>query len=116
MNDLKISKELLSEVLKIPLEAISKIYFDKTNLLVKKSNNRIEEHNIYEFIFKCKDWAKKLEYIIFSSPTQKIEYTAVVQSFDINKIYFGQNQFYALTEVEAIIKASEWIIKERKFI
>ena len=57
MKDFKISKELLSEVLKIPLGAIIEIYFDKTNVLIKKLNNRIEEHNIYEFAFKCKEWA-----------------------------------------------------------
>ena len=58
MKDLKISKELLSETLNIPKENIVDIYIDGKYLLIKKDNNRIEEHNIYEFTFKCKEWAK----------------------------------------------------------
>ena len=112
MKDLKISKELINEALNIPKENIVDIYIDGKYLLIKKDNNRIEEHNIYEFAFKCKEWAKNKEYIVHSSPTQKIEYTAIVQSFDFNKFYYGENQFYALTEVDAIIKACEWILKE----
>ena len=70
--------------------------------------------NIYELAFKCKEWAKNKEYIVHSSPTQKIEHTAIVQSFDFNKFYYGENQFYALTEIEAIIKACEWILENSK--
>ena len=57
MEDLQISKKLISEVLKIPLDVINEVYFDKTNLLIRKSNNRIEEHNIYELDFVCREWA-----------------------------------------------------------
>lgn len=121
MKDLKISKELLSEVLGIHTILMNPIIEPGNNIgyLVYDSQNTLEEvrrnHkqiNIYEFTFMCKEWAKNKEYIIHSSPTQKREHTAVVQSFDFNKFYYGENQFYALTEVEAIIKACEWILSE----
>lgn len=100
MKDLKISKELFEAVYNCDITT------DKDMLGVYKSIN------LYEFAFKCKEWAKNKEYIVHSSPTQKIEHTAIVQSFDFNKFYYGENQFYALTEVEAIIKACEHILNE----
>lgn len=123
-----ISKELLSEVLKSQVEIIdigeckcmirNSIYFDNEQMGIAYrylyGNKETRFMSIYEFAFKCKEWAKNKEYIIHSSPTQKIEHTAIVQSFDFNKFYYGENQFYALTEVEAIIKACEWILKEIK--
>lgn len=107
MKDLQISKELLSEVLE--LKRIDEIYIEDNILYFCELNNGI---NTYELAHKCKEWAKSKEFIIHSSPTQKIEHTAIVQSFDFNKFYYGENQFYALTEVEAIVKACEWILKE----
>lgn len=121
MKDLKISKELLSEVLK--LEVVKHSLFNKSNksfnITYMQSEDSLKSSwmpiNIYEFAFKCKEWAKNKEYIIHSSPTQKREHTAIVQSFDFNNSYYGENQFYALTEVEAIIKACEYVlIKEIK--
>ena len=112
MKDLKISKELIEEVMK------DKGTFETININKNELStfgvfgHHIFSINIYEFTFKCKEWAKNNEYIVHSSPTQKREHTAIVQSFDINKFYYGKNQFYALTEVEAIIKACEWILSE----
>ena len=114
MKDLKISKELISEVLNIPKESITDIYTDGNYLLIRKTNGRIEEYNIYGFAFKCKEWALKKEFIISSSPTQKKEFTSLAQNFDMYQLYYGKNQFYALTEVGAIIKACNWILEQNK--
>ena len=107
MKDLKISKELFNEVTNSDCHEV----FIKDEFIIAHSNLGMKMVNLYEFAFiKCKEWAKNKEYIIHSSPTQKVEYTAIVQSFDINKFYYGQNQFYALSEVEAIIKACTYIL------
>lgn len=106
-----ISKELLSEVLNLNITYIERC----NNSIIYKISvyDREEEANIYELAHKCKKWAKSKEFIIHSSPTQKIEYTAIVQSFDFNKFYYGQNQFYALSEYEAIFEACQWILDQR---
>ena len=119
MKDLEkiITKELLRRVLPKETQNLSEdfsFYIDEDNIVFSDDGEMQFEYCIYKFAFKCKEWAKSKEYIIHSSPTQKVEYTAIVQSFDINKFYYGQNQFYALSEVEAIIKACKWILKEQK--
>lgn len=106
-----ISKELLTLILPYPQNQF--VDFVKENDTYLKYGARVQDQiNIYELAFRCKDWAKDKEYKIHSSPTQKIEWTAIAQNFDLNKFYYGQNQFYALTEPEAIFKACEWILKE----
>lgn len=115
MKDLKISKELFKEVLGEEVIETGSFNYPILEINVQRYSYREwQKINICEFAFKCKEWAKNKEYIVHSSPTQKIEHTAIVQSFDFNKFYYGQNQFYALTEVEAIIQACEWILKHKE--
>ena len=66
-----LGKELVSEVLNIPKEAIMDIYTDGNYLLIRKINGRIEDHNIYEFAFKCKEWARDKYDITISSSLYK---------------------------------------------
>ena len=106
MKDLKISKKLISEVLKIPLDVINEVYFDKTNLLVRKSNNIIEEHNIYEFAFRCKRWARYKYDITISSSL----YKNYAKSWNIDK----DKSYTAKTEVEVIIQACSGILEDNK--
>lgn len=114
MKDLKISKKLISEVLKIPLDVINEVYFDKTNLLVRKLNNRIEEHNIYEFAFKCKEWAENKDYIIFSKNKECLIYS-IDEVYDVIEcLNQYEDYFEADTECEAILKACEWILDNEK--
>ena len=113
MKDLKISKELMSEVLNYEVDTVLGINKNEIDYTCCRDENEgyIDiSINLYEFAFKCKDWALKKEVMIHSSPTQKKESTAIVQSFDMSKFYYGQNQFYALTEPEAIIKACRWVL------
>lgn len=117
MKDLEkiITKELLRRVLPKRTENLSDSFSFTINedyIEFSDDGEMQFEYCIYKFAFKCKEWAKGKEVIIHSSPTQKIEHTAIVQSFDFNKFYYGENQFYALTEVESIIEACEWILNQ----
>ncbi len=109
--DLKISKELLSEVFKLN---ICEAYIENNNLYFDMGLPLIQRINLYEFAFKCKEWALKKEFIVHSSPTQKKEFTSIAQNFNMNQLYYGKNQFYALTEIESILKACEWILENSK--
>ena len=39
---------------------------------------------------------------------------SITQHFYLNKFYYCQNQFYALSEYEAIFKACEWILENKE--
>ena len=111
-----ISKELLSEVLGHDDICNERIIQNKL-LYMCKNDGMIDyeyEYNIYELAHKCKEWAKSKEFIIHSSPTQKREYTAITQHFYLNKFYYWQNQFYALSEYEAIFDACQWIFENKE--
>ena len=103
--DLKISKVLASHVLDIPLEAICDINMDGMSILIRKMNNRIEEHSIYEFAFKCKEWALKKGFKIYSS----CKSSSISQDGTLLWISPGENN-----EIETIIKACEWILENSK--
>ena len=116
MKDLKISKELISEVLDMPKESIVDIYTDGNYLLIRKINSRIEEHNIYEFAFKCKEWAFKQGYELFSrilsNDHQHIGNCVVYRvEADPEESLKIMNE---KTEQEAILKACEWILEQNK--
>ena len=127
MKDLKISKELLIEVLgseykqrlvdwfQIEDDNFLRTYYDCGSYDDKGRPTGLGlEINIYEFAFKCKEWALKKEFIVHSSPTQKKEFTSIAQNFNMNQFYYGKNQFYALTEIEAIFLACEYILNNIK--
>ena len=105
MKDLKISKELLSEVLNIPKESIMDIYTDGNYLLIRKTNSRVEEYNIYGFAFKCKEWALKQGYFIYS--TNELSFIKTFSLETIETFSNGKD-----TEIECILKACEWILSE----
>lgn len=108
MKDLKISKELLSEVLSKKVDEISV----HTGFVWFKHSKFSSNINTYELAFKCKEWAK----------TKKMYINSIYNEFywdRIEKEYFADipnknKSFYADTEVEAIVKACEWILKEIK--
>ena len=106
MKELIISKELISEVLNIPKESIMDIYTDGNYLLIRKINSRVEEHNIYEFAFKCKEWARDKYDITISSSL----YKNYAKSWNIDK----DKSYTAKTEVEVIIKACEFILTKKE--
>lgn len=61
--------------------------------------------NIYEFAFKCKEWAYKNKYDIWSITWGVVE-------FQNNEKNYGTKRITKDTEIEAIIKACEYILKE----
>ena len=129
MKDLKISKELLSEVLGIHTILMNPIIEPGNNIgyLVYGSQNTLEEvrrnHkqiNIYEFASKSKEWAFSKGYTILTeyvkqngvfsyvvSNKQSIENYGYLENVKVLN-YIPHNK----TEYEAIIKACEWVLKE----
>lgn len=114
MKDLKISKELLSEVLK--LEVVKHSLYNKRNntfnITYMQSDDSLKSRwmpiNICEFAFKCKEWA----YSTYGIMIQSYPYCGkgradAIKGLEIDEV-FKEN-----TELEAIIEACEWILKEQ---
>ena len=71
-------------------------------------NNQI---NIYEFAFKCKEWAV-LQGIAIESGKYKIDDDEYICRYYLpGRCSIWQN-YFGLTELEAIFKACEWVINE----
>lgn len=112
MKDLKISKELLSEVLK--LEVVKHSLYNKRNntfnITYMQSEDSLKANwmpvNVYEFAFKCKEWAYKNRYDIWSITWGAVE-------FQNNDRYNGTERITEDTEIEAIIKACQWILNQQ---
>lgn len=104
---MKINKELLSEVFKLN---IYEAYIENNKLYFDMGLPLIQSINIYEFVHMCKEWAlNKGSYINcfyneFWWDRVEKKYTADIP----NK----NKSFYEDTEIEAVIKASEYILKE----
>ena len=121
MKDFKISRELLSEVLKI--EVVKHSLFNKRtnsfNVTYMQSEDSLKADwmlvNIYEFVFKCKEWAwKNFKILLISQYTGQCYINGDLSDL---KLPYWENtksfQVESFTEIEGIIKACEWIIKER---
>ena len=112
MKDLKISKKLLSEVLK--LEVVKHSLFNKSNksfnITYMPSEDSIKSSwmpiNIYEFVFKCKEWALTKGYFIYS--TNELSF---IKSFSLETIETFSNG--KDTEIECILKACEWLLENK---
>lgn len=108
MKDLKISKELLSEVLGYEVYAflgISENEIDYTCCRDKDIGYEDTSINIYEFAFKCKEWALTKGYFIYS--TNELSF---IKSFSLETIETFSNG--KDTEIECILKACEYILKD----
>ena len=126
MKDLEISKELLSEVLNLKVVSHSLLNklnnsFDITYMQLKDNPyTRSMPINIYEFAFKCKEWIlnqknKDCFYIAdqfslnIESQMGVIKYFWCVLLKNNSRV---SPEFKADSEIEAIIKACEYILKE----
>ena len=99
MKDLKISKELFEAVYNCDITT------DKDMLGVYKSIN------LYEFAFKCKEWISNKGYSQLSGKDNIYEKRmGFVCSIGSTTLLI--EDFYAGTEIEAIIKACEHILNE----
>ena len=124
-----ISKELLSEVLKDKLkEEYNGSYDFICNGVVNLERNEVSSTlgfydseldffiNIYEFAFKCKEWAYENNYYVYSTPSFALEGVAYI--VEDNNIGKRLKTLQLGSEVEAVIKACEWILdnKEIKWV
>ena len=128
MRDLEISKELLSEVLK--LEVVKHSLFNKSNnsfnITYMQSEDSLKSSwmpiNIYEFAFKCKEWIlnqknKDCFYIAdqfslnIESQMGVIKYFWCVLLKNNSRV---SPEFKADSELEAIIKACEFILTKKE--
>ena len=117
MNRIEINEDLLSEVLE--LKRIDKIYIEDNILYFCELNKGI---NIYELAHKCKEWAMNKGFQIISGLSDEPAYRSSDEKAYAKINYYSEDEignreykdmyFMANTEVEAVIKASEYILKE----
>ena len=114
MKDLKISKELIEEVMK------DKGTFETININKNELStfgvlgHHIFSINIYEFTFKCKEWAwENYKILLISQYTGQCYINGDLSDL---KLPYWENtksfQVESYTEIECILKACEWILSE----
>ena len=115
-----ISNDLLSEVLGFGVyQSIRKDERAYNDIKLNIINTELlyDYINIYELAHKCKAWALRKNYILASeSNTYGGICNMSISSMDVDVFYNIQSTTRANTEVEAVIKACEWILnnKDRK--
>ena len=108
MKDLKISKELIENVLVEETENLSEdfsFYIDEDYIVFRDKGETLFDYNIYKFAFECKKWARYKYDITISSSL----YKNYAKSWNIDK----DKSYTAKTEVEVIIEACEFILTKR---
>ena len=117
MKDLIISKELMSEVLNYEVDTflgINKNEIDYTCCRDENEGYIDLSINLYEFAFKCKEWAENKGYIIFSKNKECLIYS-IDEVYDVIEcLNQYEDYFESDTEVEAIIKACEFILIKKE--
>ena len=111
MKDLKISKELLSEVLNYEVDVflgINKNEIDYTCCRDENEGYIDISINLYEFAFKCKEWLKSKVSNLCSGFDNGHRSFCHIENLNT------EDRFYEDSEIEAIIKACEWILSEVK--
>ena len=108
MTDLKISTELISSVLVKETRHLTydAIYVEDNFIIFSYEGEYQFEVNIYEFAFKCKEWARDKYNITIASAL----YKNYAKSWNVDK----DKSYTAKTEVEVIIKACEWLLENIK--
>ena len=127
---IEISKELLGEVYNFEVKDFVQLGTDDTTYEVRfnglKNGTNYNIINIYELVHKCKEWvnyygfflyparAFECTFVQYGCAIMKPEYHAgrFVGLFGIDR--YDERDYLASTEVEAVIKACEWILKELK--
>ena len=116
---MKISKELLSEVLGYTPFEIDKIKqvggVGLTLILLNQDGTVRSYQNIYQLAHKCKEWAfkRKFDFEIIRIKHGKDYGKIFVRIHTIHTNRVNGKEFYPFEEEpEAIFKACEWILKE----
>ena len=108
MKDLNISKELVVSVLTEETENLTYDFISdvEDNYIIFSDEGECQfEVNIYEFAFKCKEWALSKGYFIYS--TNELSFIKSLSLETVETFANGKD-----TEIECIIKASEWVLSE----
>ena len=114
MKDLKISKELIKNVLVKETENLSddfSFYIDEDYIVFRDEGETLFDYNIYKFAFKCKEWALTQNYSMLSLPTKdggKCEFYLKSVNSIKDKVQRDKS------EVESIIKACQWVLENIK--
>lgn len=110
-----ISKELLSEVLGNKVESIRLVEkYDgriggRVNDLHITFEDYVENINIYEIAYRCKEWAILKGYELHSA------WTDVNEAYlELYSKYLEERKFTTETETEAIFKACQWILGNKE--
>ena len=103
MKNLNISNELLSNVLYMEVHSNS-LAFD--NIIFECSLPLEQKVSLYKFAFLCKEWALTKGYFIYS--THELSFIKSLSLETVETFANGKD-----TEIDCIIKACEWILKER---
>ena len=110
---MKISKELIIKVMDIKYP-FSDVQLNSNILSWWREDVYFEEKvkiNIYEFAHKCKVWVFNKYKIYLSSELGEDSEISLFWTANF-KIKKENKSFYGDTEIEAVIKASEYILKE----
>ena len=110
---MKISKELIIKVMDIKYP-FSDVQLNSNILSWCREDVYFEEKvkiNIYEFAYKCKIWVFNKYKIYLSSELGEDSDVSLFWTANF-KIKKENKSFYGDTEIEAVIKASEYILKE----
>lgn len=121
---IEISKELLSEVLNCNVDKYTIVSSTEiTQIRIWKKDAEMwdyRSYDIYHLAHKCKEWAwNNFGLNIFIEKHTFDLYEASIKICRFNNKFGSYNSFCSYypkenTEVEAIIKACEWILKELK--
>ena len=119
MKDIKISKDLVKNVLAKETENLSDDFTfnieDSYILFIDEGESQFEV-NIYEFAYKCKEWAyknNKVDMLVVQKYKNDEEYDVSVlwgSGFDDLVMYYFKDKI----EINAIVKACNWILEQNK--
>lgn len=119
MENLKISTELASAVLEKEVTKCSLVSTARSSINITYFEDRDDfstvwkEWNIYQFAFKCKEWALSNGHYLKSRGVNILSKESMpkceVEYIDKNNMFVAKD-FYSNTEIEAIIKACTYIL------
>ena len=110
MKDLKISKELIYEVLKLKPTSEFNYHIEDNYIIISDFGEQLFEVNIYEFAFKCKELALDKGFKIQSQINEGNKGHSHITKKNDDVWAKG---FFENTEVEVIIKSCEFILTKR---
>lgn len=117
---MKISKELLSEIMQLGILEVGEVddCYLSFNYYILDDDNIKACINVYELAHKCKEWIINKGYVlklcyVLENDTRELCFieTTLLKSNQYSSDYYDMD---SKTEVEAVIKASEWILKGLK--